>query len=62
MKKNDMITIIQNNELKLWNNLQALVNLEENPTDRTKSLINMARSSWSSVYDLMVSLGINPLH
>lgn len=62
MKKNDMITIIQNNELKLWNDLQALVNLEENPTDRTKSLINMARSSWSSVYDLMVSLDINPLH
>lgn len=62
MKKNDMITIIQNNELKLWNDLQALVNLEENPTDRTKSLINMARSSWSSVYDLMVSFGINPLH
>lgn len=62
MKKNDMITTIQNNELKLWNDLQALVNLEENPTYRTKSLINMARSSWSSVYDLMDNLGINPLH
>ena len=62
MKKNDMITTIQNNELKLWNDLQALVNLEENPTNRTKSLISMARSSWSSVYGLMVNLGINPLH
>ena len=62
MKKNDMITTIQNNELKLWNDLQALVNFEKNPTDRTKSLINMARSSWSSVYDLMDILGINPLH
>lgn len=61
MKKNDMITTIQNNELKLWNDLQALVNFEENPTDRTKSLINMVRSSWSSVYELMDILGINPL-
>lgn len=62
MKKNDMITTIQNNELKLWNDLQDLVNFEKNPTDCTKSLINMARSSWSSVYDLMDNLGINPLH
>lgn len=63
MKKADMITTIQNKELKLWNDVQMYQQImNDQNTECTKRLYKMARSQWSSVYDLMNDLGIKVLH
>ena len=63
MKKADMITAIQNKELKLWNEVQMYLQImNDQHTECTERLYKMARSSWSSIYDLMNDLGIKILH
>ena len=63
MKKADMITTIQNKELKLWNEVQMYQQImNDQNTECTKRFYKMARSQWSSVYDLMNDLGIKVLH
>lgn len=63
MKKADMITTIQNKELKLWNEVQMYLQImNDQHTECTERLYKMARAKWSAVYDLMNDLGIEILH
>lgn len=63
MKKADMITTIQNKELKLWNEFQMYQQImNDQHTECTERLYKMARAKWSAVYDLMNDLGIKILH
>lgn len=63
MKKDDMITTIQNNELNLWNEVQMYLQImNDQHTECTERLYKMARAKWSAVYNLMDDLGIEILH
>ena len=63
MKKNDMITTIQNNEHKLWNEVQMYLQImNDQHTECTERLYKMARAKWSVVYSLMKDLGIEAIH
>ena len=62
MKKADMITTIQNKELKLWNEVQMYQQImNDQHTECTERFCKMARAQWSAVYDLMNDLGIKVL-
>ena len=63
MKKSDMITTIQNKELKLWNDTEMYLQImNDQHTECTERLYKMFRAKWSAVYDLMNDLGIEFLH
>lgn len=63
MNKEEMITTIQNKELKLWNEVQMYRQImNDQNTECTKRLYKMSRAKWSAVYDLMKDLGIEFLH
>lgn len=63
MKKADMITTIQNKELKLWNDTEMYKQImDDQHTECTERLYKMSRAKWSAVYDLMNDLGIEILH
>lgn len=63
MKKADMITTIQNKELKLWNDTEMYKQImDDQHTECIERLYKMSRAKWSAVYDLMNDLGIEILH
>lgn len=61
MKKSDMITEILNMENQLWNELNFCKDVVKTYGEKYSNALNMARSSWAPVNELVYKLGLTPI-
>lgn len=61
MNKEDMITEILNMEKKMWDELNFWKDVVRTYGEKYSNALNMARSSWAPVNELVYKLGLTPI-